>query len=198
MYNRSMKRTRVFFHGAFAAMIAFGICGGGQLKAQDAAGSVYVVRVGQVDVIPEDGFDAGAGLYQGIVAAGVNPPVVGPPPTWPCFGGGGDAPCSSLPAGGFVVPFPLQVIGVNTSGEIVSTFSTTTATGTATLTIKVTQGSKTIFSNTVSFSVSANGIWYAYVENVKLSGAAKGTATVTVTTTVGATTITGKTALHIQ
>jgi hypothetical protein len=46
--------------------------------------------------------------------------------------------------------------------------------------------------------VSANGIWYAYVENVKLSGAAKGTATVTVTTTVGATTITGKTALHIQ
>lgn len=90
------------------------------------------------------------------------------------------------------------MIGVKTTGEIVTTFSTTSAAGTGTLTIKVAQGSKTISSNTFTLSLSANGIWYAYVENVKLSGAAKGVATVTVTTTVGTATITGKAALHIQ
>lgn len=66
-----MIKTRVFLYGAVAAIFAFGICGQQELKAQDAVGPVgHVVRVGQVDVIPEDGFDPGAGLYQGPVIVG--------------------------------------------------------------------------------------------------------------------------------
>jgi len=172
------------------------MCGRQELKAQDAAGPVgQVTRIGQVDVIPDTGFDAGAGMYQGITLAGVNPPAAG---DWPCFGGGGSAQCSSIPSGGLVIPFPLQVIAAKSFGEVVWTFSTTSATGTAGFTVKITQGTATIFSYSFNFPVTANGVWCADVVNAKLSGAKKGTATVTVTTTVGAATITGKTVLHIQ
>ena len=155
-------------------------------------------RTNAVNVIPEDGFDAGAGLYQGIVIAGDNPPVGGPPPSWPCIGGGGEATCSSIASGGFVIPYPYQIFGVNSTGEIVSTFTTTSASGTADLTVKVTQGKKTLFSDSSSFAVSANGTYYAYVYDAKLSGSKTGTVLITVTTTVGTATVTGKTTLHIQ
>jgi len=195
-----MTKTRAFLGRAVAVAVALGICSQQELKAQDAVIPVWhVVRVGQVDVIPEDGFDAGAGLYQGIVGAGVNPPVAGPPPSWPCLGGGGDAQCSSIAAGGFVIPYPSQIIAVNTTGEIFWTFTTTTANGTADLKVKVTQGKKTIFSDdSLAFAVSTNGTYYAYVFDAKLSGAHTGKAVVTVTTTVGTATITGKTTLQVQ
>jgi hypothetical protein len=194
-----MTKTRVFLHGAVAVAIALGICSQPELKAQDAVLPVWnVVRVGQVDVIPEGGFDTGAGLYPGIVGTGANPPIAGPPPSWPCVGGGGSAPCSSIAEGGFVIPYPFQIIPVNTKGEIFWTFTTTTATGTADLKVTVTQGKKTIFTDSFSFAVATNGTYYAYVFNAKLSGAHTGKALVTATTTVGAATITGKTTLQIQ
>lgn len=194
-----MTRIRLLLHCALAVIAAMAFCSRSRLSANDGGGPVAgVARIGQVDVIPDSGFDAGTGLYQGIVFAGANPPTYGPPPTWPCFSGVGSAPCSGIPAGGLVIPFPAQVLPVKSMGEIGWTFTTTTATGSAAVSVKVTQGSTTLFSNSANFPVSANGIWCAYVGNAKLSGAKTGTATVTVTTTVGTVTITGKTVLHIQ
>lgn len=62
----------------------------------------------------------------------------------------------------------------------------------------ITQGTTTIFSDSFNFAVTANGTWYAYLFDVKHSGAKAGVAVVTVTTTVGTATITGKAALHIR
>jgi hypothetical protein len=191
-----MARNLVPLYCAVAAMVGFGICGRQELKAQDAVGGA--VRVGQVDVLPNDGFDAGTGLYQGIMLAGANPPKVGPPPTWPCLGGGGDSRCSNIQAPGFVIPVPAQVVPVNALGEVVWTLTTTTATGTAAAKLVVTQGATTIYSYNFTFPVTANGTWYAYVYNATLSGAKKGSVTATVTTTVGTATITGKTVLQVQ
>jgi hypothetical protein len=200
MRFKTMKKIRVFLHGAAAVAIALGIWSQQELKAQEGVPPViHLVRAGQVDVLPEDGFDAGAGLYQGIVLAGINPPVTGPPPSWPCIGGGGDATCSSIATGGFVIPYPYQIFGTNSTGEIVWTFTTTTVSGTADMKVTVTQGKKTLFSDSsLTFPVSANGTYYAYVYDVKLSGAKTGTVLVTVTTTVGTATVTGKTTLQIQ
>jgi hypothetical protein len=194
-----MTKTSVFLHCAAAVIVAFGICCCQELKAQGAAGPVAnVVRIGQVDTLPATGFDAGAGMYPGIVQVGANPPSDGPPPTWPCVGGGGDAPCSSVPAGGLVVPYPFEPIPTKSNGEIVWTFTTTSASGAADFDVTITQGTTTIFSDTFSSSVAANGVYYGYVINAKLSGAKKGVAKVTVTTTVGSAKITGKATIHIE
>jgi hypothetical protein len=194
-----MSKSRTFFQCAAALIAAFGICSQQELKAQEMAAPVaHLVRVGQVDALPADGFDAGAGMYQGIVLMGPNPPTLSPSPTWPCFGGGGDSECSSLPAGGVIIPFPQQVFGPRFVGEVVSTFSTTSATGTADITVTITEGAATLFTYSSSVSVAANGDWYIYLENVSFTGATKGTATLTVTTTVGTAIITGKAALHIS
>jgi hypothetical protein len=195
-----MKKIRVFLHSAITVAVSLGVCSQYELKAQEGEKpEIHVVRVGQVDVIPEGGYDTGAGLYQGIVAVGVNPPVAGPPPSWPCIGGGGEATCSSIATGGFVIPYPYGIFGTNSTGEIVWTFTTTTASGTADMKVTVTQGKKTIFSDSsLTFAVSANGTYYAYVYDAKLSGAKTGPVLVTVTTTVGTATITGKTTLQIQ
>jgi hypothetical protein len=194
-----MTRTRVILHGAVAVFTALGICGGQELRAQDEMSPVAgIVRIGEVEVVHGEGFDAGAGLYQGIVLAGANPPNFGPPPSWPCFTGGGTGPCANLAAGGLVIPFPAQVVPVKGVGEIVWTFTTTTATGTADLHVKVTQSGATIFTYSSSLPVVANGVWSAYVGNAKLSGAQTGTALVTVTTTVGTATITGRAILRVE
>jgi hypothetical protein len=195
-----MKKIRTFLHAAAAVAVALGVCSQQELKAQDSEKPViHLVRAGQVDVIPEGGYDTGAGLYQGIVIAGVNPPVTGPPPSWPCIGGGGEATCSSIATGGFVIPYPYQIFGLNSTGELVWTFTTTTASGTADMKVTVTQGKKTLFSDSsLTFSVSPNGTYYAYVYDVKLSGAKAGAVLVTVTTTVGSATVTGKTTLQNQ
>jgi hypothetical protein len=191
-----MTKTSVFLHCAAAALVAFGTCGRHELRAQAAAGPVAkIVRIGQVDVIPEGGVDTAAGMYQGITLAGANPPVAG---DWPCSGGGGDAQCSSIPAGGFVIPFPTPVIPANTTGEILWTFTTTTASGTATLDAKITQGTTTIFSASGTGTVAPNGIYYAYFPGSQLSNKKRGPARLTVTTTVGGVTITGGTTLFIQ
>jgi hypothetical protein len=195
-----MKKIRMFLHGAVAVAVVLGVCSQQALKAQEGGKPViHLVRAGQVDVIPEGGVDTAAGLYQGIVLAGANPPVGGPPPSWPCLGGGGEATCSSTATGGMVIPYPYQIFGVNSTGEILWTFTTTTATGTADMKVTVTQDSKTLFSDSsLTFPVSANGTYYAYVYDVKLSGSHTGTVLVTVTTTVGTATVTGKTELQIQ
>jgi hypothetical protein len=193
---KSMTKTSVFLHCGGAAALAFGIYCGQVLKAQNtAAPAASIVRIGQNDVIPETGFDAGVGMYQGIVLAGANPPSPG---DWPCSGGGGDAQCSSIPSGGFVIPFPLPVLAAKSTGEILWTFTTTTASGTATLDAKITQGSKTIFTGTGTGTLAPNGIYYVYFPGAKLSGSRKGAATLTVTTTVGSAKITGKTTLYVQ
>jgi len=134
-------RTRVFLHGAIAAIVALGMCGQHQLKAQDATGPVGGgIRVGPAGVVPDDSPNAGPAMYQGIVLAGANPAQGNPTPTWPCPGGGGDPQCSSIAAGGFVIPLPVQVISANDNGEVVWTFTSLTASGTADCKVTVTHG----------------------------------------------------------
>lgn len=193
-----MKTTGAFPKAAVAAILLLGACGLPNLRAQDAAGPITVVRVGETGIVPGEGPDAAKSMYQGIVVVGANPPTYGPPPTWPCFGGGSDAPCSSIAAGGFVIPVSMQVIPKKFNGEVVWTFATTTASGTAAMKLEVKQGKKTLTSDSFSFGVVPNGIYYAYAGGVKLSGAGKGRVTVTATTTVGSETITGRAVLQVQ
>jgi hypothetical protein len=194
-----MTKTRVFLHSAVAVMVALGICGQPELKAQDAQSlKAGVVRVGEADATPDDGFDAAASMYQGTVVVGVQPPSY-TPATWPCGGGGSDSACSSLQLGGLVIPFPLQVItSPADGGEIVWTFTTTSASGTADFKVTITQGSKTVFTYPATFAVSANGVYYGFVGGSIFGGAARGAATAKVTTTVGSKTISGKTTIHLK
>jgi hypothetical protein len=193
-----MTRTPVFLHGAIAVIVALGICGQPNLKAQDAAGPIGgVVRVGPAGVTPGDSSDAKPAMYLGTVYAGATPPQGNPTPTWPCYGG--DSQCSSIPAGGFVVPLPLQVVSTKDIGEVVWTFTSVSASGTADCEVKVTQGKRTISTFSFSFTgVAPNGTYYAYAYGQKFSGAKTGTAKVTVTTTVGSATITGHAVLHVE
>jgi hypothetical protein len=194
-----MTKTGVSLHCAIAAIAVLGICGQPNLRAQEAAGPVTgVVRVGPSGIVAGEDPDAAKSMYQGILVVGANPPTYGPPPTWPCYGGGGDAPCSSIAAGGFVIPVSMQVIPTKFNGEVVWTFATTTASGTADMKLEVKQGKKTLSSDSFSFDVAPDGIYYAYAGELKLSGAGKGKVTVTATTTVGSETITGRAVLQVQ
>ncbi len=196
-----MTKKCNILYAALAVAVAFGICGPKTLNAQDAtAGPVgHLGQVGQIPVDPADTPDATAAtMYMGILGVTNNPPTGGATPSWPCVGGTGDPECSSIAAGGFVVGFSYQLISTDGNGQVYWTFTTTTATGTADFKLTVTQGKTTIFTYSFSDSVTANGLWYAYVSGATLSKTTKGAATVTVTTTVGGKTITGKAAIHIR
>lgn len=191
-----MTRTRVFLHCAIAAIAAIGICGQPNLKAQDVGPVGGGVRIGPPGAVPGDSPDAGPAMYLGTVYTGATPPQGNPSPTWPCYGG--SSQCSSIPSGGFVVPFPLQVVGTKDIGEVVWTFTSVSATGTADCTVEVTQGKKKLTNFSFSFSATEPGTYYAYGYNLKFSGARAGTAKVTVTTTIGSAKITGHAVLHVQ
>src|SRR5580693_4633216 len=194
-----MTKTRMFLHGTVAVMVVFGVCGRQELKAQDFAGPVgRVGRIAQLPVVPDDGSEALPTMYQGILGVGDNPPVGGSTPSWPCVGGTDDPECPKIAAGGVVFAVPYQLVPASASGEVYWTFTTTTATGTAKLKLTITQGATTIFTYNFTESVTANGVWFAYVTGATLSNTTKGPAKVTVSTTVGGATITGTTTTHVQ
>jgi hypothetical protein len=187
-----MKILHVFELAALAAIL---FCAP-QLQAQDAAWTVGgAVLAGHMDAVP----DAAAAMYQGIVALGAAPPTGNPDPSWPCVGGGTDTSCSGIAAGGFVIPFPYQVVPLKASAEVVSTFSTTTASGTAAWSIKLIQAKKVIYRYSSSLSVAANSTYYMYSYGPGLLAKAKaGTVSILTTVTVGTSTIHGHTTVQVQ
>ena len=192
-----MTKVRMLLFTALAVVLACGICGQ-QALAQDLAGDAQIsaIAVGHItDVSPE--VATSPGMFQGITGMGPNPPASG---DWPCFGG--SANCAGVAAGGLVIGEPEQVWSKTCSGcgQIYYTFQTTTANGTATVTITVTQGSpaKTLFKTKGSFAVAKNVIEVISVGPVSFTGGVAGAATIQATTTIGTATIKGgaKIVLH--
>jgi hypothetical protein len=194
-----MTKVRALLFTAVAVVLACGICGQQALAQEDLAGGAQIsaIAIGHItDRSAEPA--ASAGMYQGITAMGPNPPVSG---DWPCFGG---STCSNVVAGGLVIGEPEQVWskGCSGCGQIYYTFQTTTATGTANVTVTVTQGSpaKTLFkfSGPLSGTVAKNVIEAVAIGPVSFTGGVAGAATINVSTTIGTATIKGgaKIVLH--
>lgn len=191
-----MTRIHLFIHAAVAALVAFGICGQQKLNAQDAAAPAgHGVFVGPLAPGTDDDVVSAPKLYQGMVIVGTDPPSSSPD-AWPCAHGGSG--CSSLPPNGLVIPFPYQLIPKKVTGMVVSTFQTTATSGTADVTVTITQGKTTVYTDSFNFPITAKGEYYTYVSGATLSGAMAGPETVTVTVTVGGVTITGKDHIHVQ
>jgi hypothetical protein len=194
--GKSMTKNIRMFLILAAAAAAFGVSGQRPLAAQDTVlqqhGAVMVGTVAPYAVSPD-----AVAMLQGNVGVGENPPVRDPNPSWPCPGGGKDPSCSSIAAGGLVIPFPYQEVAENFSGEVFETFTSVTASGTAHAKVVVTQGTKTLFTDEFTFDVAPNGLYYAYVYDATLSKGAPGEVTVTFTVTVGTSTITGKTGVSV-
>jgi len=121
----------------------------------------------------------------------LHPPASG---DWPRFAGA--TACASIAAGGLVIGVPEQVWTKSCSGcgQIYYTFQTTTATGTANVTVTVTQGSpaKTIFKVSGSIGTIAKNVIEAVdVTGVSFTGGVAGAAIITATTNIGTATIKG-------
>ena len=194
-----MAKVRALLFIALAAVLACGICGQQAVAQEDLAGNAQgsAIAIGHVlDGAAEPA--ASAGMYQGIVAMGPNPPASSS--DWPCFAGG--TACAGIAAGGLVIGMPEQIWSKSCHGcgQIYYTFQTTTATGTATFNISVTQGSPatTIFHYSFTGSVGASTIEAVSVSGVSFKGGVAGAATINVSTTIGSATIKGgaKIVLH--
>jgi hypothetical protein len=192
-----MTKVRMPLFIALAVVLACGICGR-QALAQDLAGDAQVraIAVGHITDVSPDA--TSPGMYQGITGMGPNPPASG---DWPCFGGSTD--CAGIMAGGLVVGTPEQIWSKSCSGcgQIYYTFQTTTATGTATIAVTVTQGSPatTIFSYSgLIGTIAKNVVEVVEVGPVSFTGGVAGAATIDVSTTIGTVTIKGaaKITLH--
>jgi hypothetical protein len=168
------------------------------LMAQSGDGTganpeIRMFAVGPVYVTPDA---AAPGMFQGIVGVGQNPPDPG---DWPCYGGGPN--CSAVALGGLVIALPTPVVShlCNGCAEIFYTFQTTTASGTAKVSITVVQNKTTIFSNSSSFpGVPAQFVDVITTGLVFNSSATTGPATIEVTTTIGKTKVTGKAAIYLD
>jgi hypothetical protein len=205
-----MTKLRMFMFAAAAVIVAFGVSAQ-QALALDPHFKVTVMKAPGVitDAVPA----AASQLHQLYTTMGVAAPAdsLGNG-YWPCFTGGSDADCSSIPAGAVVVGIPfytwnLTACTSSTSacGQISWMFETDVASTSATIdvSITVTQGTSTIM-NTGTVPVGTNpGAGYVEVisDNVgfgpgdcavgtcatPVAGAAK----ITVTTTIGKQKATG-------
>jgi hypothetical protein len=100
-----MTKIRMFMFAALAVIVAFSVCG---QQAYAEGIKLHVAAVG--NQLPPGAVtpDVSSKVYE--LSAGVSdslPPVnSSSAPEWPCFTGGSDPYCSSLPAGGVVEPYP--------------------------------------------------------------------------------------------
>jgi hypothetical protein len=188
----------MFLFTALAVVLACGVCVQQGLAQEDdyqvGTGQLGVASVGALTLGPDL---TGAGLFQGIVAMGPNPPSSG---DWPCFAGGSGAGCAAIPAGGLVVGVPVQVWDLSSAnGQIYYTFQTTTAHGKGHTTVTVKQGTTTILNVSGSLgTILADKLHAVWVNGATFTGAIAGPATITVTTKVGTEKITGKATIHLQ
>jgi len=205
---------------ALAAMAVLGVCGQ-QALAQDAIlkPHVYSVVLGRAAAQPDAMPEATASqVHQLYTTMNELPPLDGSGnPEWPCAGGGSNADCSSIAAGGLVIGFPFYTWPLTTCtssteacGEITWMFETDVASTKATIdiTITVTQGTTTksdIYTSGTIKGGTNPGAGYTEVFAIPVAFGAgdcfatgttcvtpvAGPATITVTTTIGKQTATG-------
>jgi hypothetical protein len=108
-----MTKIRMFMFAALAVIVAFGVCGQPVLAATPHF-QVKVVGPSSGQVGEEVSPDVSSKVYE--LASGVSdsiPPLDGSGfPDWPCFTGGSDPDCSSIPAGGVVVSYPQYTLSL--------------------------------------------------------------------------------------
>lgn len=177
---------------ALAAIVALGVCGQ-PAQAQDSMSAVD-------HWVPNASPDASA-LAQGPVIWDDGAQVP------PCFGGA--AKCSSDPAGGVNVGFPIPFWSISgsgscksgTCGQIDSFTETTSASGAVSATVTIKQGKTVIYSHKTGSlgTTTAGKVLVVSVAGIKLKAAAKaGSAVITVVTTVGTSKSTGKATVYLM
>ena len=191
----------MFVIAALAVVIALGAWGRPAMAADIAVfDGIHVTVQASEHWVP----NATAALLQGPVMWD-NGTVVPP-----CFGG--NSPCTTDPAGGVNIGFPIPFWPINGSGtgttcnnvtlqacgQIDSFIQTNTAEGKIGATITITQGTTTIFtySNTDIGTAKSGEVISVSVAGIELDATAiAGEATITVTTTVGKSKVSGKTTI---
>jgi hypothetical protein len=152
-------------------------------------------------------------MAMGIVAFGSLPPTdsLGAP-EWPCFTGGADADCASMPAGGVVVGMPYQYWNIKgcttgTCGQVYWSFSSNSASGTVMVSETITQGSNIIYQSGITNFGQGTAPFVTFVWDEigfgpnACSGCVapvKGAAKITTTATIGTVTITGHAFMILQ
>lgn len=219
-----MTKIRMFGIAAPAVMVAFGVYGQAAF-AQDSAISkpqLHMATIGRVQVGPDDVPDAASQVHQGITGMGVLPPQdTGGVDEWPCFGGGGDADCSTIALGGLVIgtpvyTWPLTACTSNTAacGQIFWTFETDIKSTTAPINVSITVTQGTTTKTTIaslSGNVGANpGAGFIEIISADVAfgpgdcGAGtcgtpvQGPATIKVTTKIGTSTATGSAVILLK
>jgi hypothetical protein len=200
-----MTKIRACFFAALAMIPLTGVGGQLAMANEGAPGpQAHLTTIARpADVVPS----ATAVVFQGMTAWTLPPASAGPPPSWPCFAP--NAPCTADPAGGLLIGIPLQQWPISGTtnctlvacGQIISTYQTTTGTGSVGVTITIKQGTTTIFSfsKTKLGTASANEIGIVDLTGVQLdTTAVAGNATITVTTTVGKSKVTGTATVVLQ
>jgi|HubBroStandDraft_1064217.scaffolds.fasta_scaffold02475_9 hypothetical protein len=211
-----MTKIRMFMFAAVAVIVAFGMVGQQALALDVHFHSMIIGKADVPDVMP----DAASQLHQLItVMAVASPETSSSNFYWPCFTGGSDPLCSSIPAGGVVLgaPFytwPLTTCTSSTAacGQIYWLFETDVASTKAAIdvSVTVTQGTSTIY-NTGTVDVGTNP-GAGYVEVIwadvgfgpgdcatgTCATPVAGAATITTTTTVGKQKATGKATITLS
>ncbi|HUO29921.1 MAG TPA: hypothetical protein VMU80_11940 [Bryobacteraceae bacterium] len=195
-----MKKTITFFAVAVAMVITQNI------QAQVVTHLLHV-KMFPLSVAP----DATAPpILPGIVAFGTTPPLDGQGnEEWPCFTGGSDADCSSIPAGAVVVGMPYQywsLAACNISnpgescGQIYWSFSSNTASGDVQVSETIKQGNNVIYKSGVTDLGPGTAPFVSFVWDEigfgpnACSGCVapvKGAAEIMTTATVGSSTMSG-------
>jgi hypothetical protein len=190
-----MRTLREILFTALGVVLAFGILGQ-QALAQDEAGTPQfrVTTIAHMEPASVDPTTAPA-LLPGIVAMGPNPAAAG---DWPCFAG--STACSSIAAGGLVVGIPYQIWPLaSADGQIYYTFSTTTASGTTHVAIKVTQGATTIYDAAGNIpGIAANSLYSISIDGVTFTGAVAGPAKIVARTKIGTSVVSSTTMIYLQ
>jgi len=213
-----MTKTRISMFAALAVIVALGLFGQPALAADFQLHSMIIAKAdlpaGMVSP------DAASQLHQLVTAMGAgSPDTSSDVPYWPCFTGGSDPACSSIPAGGIVLgaPFytwPLTTCTSSTEacGTIYWLFETDVASTKAEIdvTVTVTQGSNTIYTvgGAVGKNPGAGNVEIVYANAAFGEGdcfnggtcvnPSAGVATITTTTTIGKQSATGKATITLS
>ena len=156
---------------------------------------------------------ATTGMLMGIIALGTYPPLDSSGNDyWPCFTGGTDPDCSSIPAGGIVIGTPYQEWNPTTcnSGacaQVFWSFTSLTVSGTVTVSETITQGTNTIYQSGSTDLGAGTAPFLSFVWDEIGTGpgacsgcvaATKGAAKITTTVTIGGTTLTGHATVYME
>lgn len=163
--------------------------------------------------VTDDTSASTTGALMGIIALGTYPPLDSSGnDEWPCFTGGTDPDCSSIPVGGVVIGIPYQEWSATTcnSGacaQVFWSFSSLAVSGTVIVSETITQGNNTIYQSGSTNLGAGTAPFLSFVWDEIGTGpgacsgcvaAVKGAARVTTTATIGSTTLTGHTTVYME